>query len=177
MGYDTTSGEDIAIKLDLKSKHLENEYTIYKAIGNYIGVPCVKWFGEDHSRRALVLSLLGPSLEDIFVESGCNFKLKTILATADQLVCVDSVIYSFLLHSFSCLLKIQLCHLEFIHSRHIVHCDIKPENILLGRGSSIKIFHLINFGLAQQFRDPRTYIHAPLQRNQPLVGTTRYASK
>ena len=93
MGYDTTSGEDIAIKLDLKSKHLENEYTIYKAIGSYIGVPHVKWFGEDHGRRALVLSLLGPSLEDIFVASGCNFELKTILAIADQLVCVDSLIY------------------------------------------------------------------------------------
>jgi casein kinase 1, alpha len=97
MGYDTTSGEEIAIKLELQSsKHLENEYTVYKAIGNHISVPHVKWFGKDLGRRVLVLSLLGPSLEDLFVASGCNFKLKTILAIADQLVCVDSLFYSFL---------------------------------------------------------------------------------
>lgn len=36
--------------------------------------------------------------------------------------------------------------------------------------------HLINFGLARQFRDPRTYIHIPLQQNQPLIGTARYTS-
>jgi casein kinase I family protein HRR25 len=89
MGYDTTSGEDVAIKLELQSsKHLENEYTIYKAIGNHISVPYVKWFGVDHDRKALVLSLLGPSLEKLFVASRCNFKLKTILAIADQLVCL-----------------------------------------------------------------------------------------
>jgi hypothetical protein len=94
MGYDTTSGENIAIKLELRSSnHLENEYTIYKAIGNHISVPSVKWFGEEHGRRALVLSLLGPSLEDLFVASGCNFKLKTILVIADQLVCLILVLY------------------------------------------------------------------------------------
>lgn len=87
MGYDTTSGEEIAIKLEFKSsKHLENEYTIYKAIGNHISVPHVKWFGEEHGQRALVLSLLGPSLEDLVVASGSSFELKTILVIADQLV-------------------------------------------------------------------------------------------
>ena len=89
-GYDIISGEDVAIKFELQSSkyfHLENEYNIYKSIGNNIGVPRLKWFGEEYNQRVLVLSLLGPSLENIFVGSGCCFKLSTVLAIANQMVC------------------------------------------------------------------------------------------
>ena len=89
-GYDIISGEDIAIKFEPQSSkhlHLENEYNIYKSIGNHICVPRLKWFGQEHNQRVLVLSLLGPSLEDIFVASGCCFKLRTVLAIASQMVC------------------------------------------------------------------------------------------
>jgi len=89
-GYDTVSGEDIAIKFEPQSSkhlHLENEYNIYKSIGNHIGVPRLKWFGQEHNQRVLVLSLLGSSLENIFVASGCRFKLRTVLAIANQMVC------------------------------------------------------------------------------------------
>ena len=89
-GYDTVSGEDIAIKFEPQSSkhlHLENEYNIYKSLGNHIGIPRLKWFGQEHNQRVLVLSLLGSSLENIFVASGCCFKLKTVLAIANQMVC------------------------------------------------------------------------------------------
>lgn len=105
MGYNTISGEDVAIKLEPRSskhKHLENEYTIYKAIGNHISVPHVEWFGEEHGQKVLILSLFGSSLEDLFVSSECNFKLKTILVIADQLVCFILFFYSFILYLFSC---------------------------------------------------------------------------
>ena len=80
-GYDIISGEDVAIKFEPQSSnylHLENEYNIYKAIGNNIGVPHLKWFGEEHNQMVLVLSLLGPSLKNMFVGSGCCFKLRTV---------------------------------------------------------------------------------------------------
>jgi casein kinase 1 alpha len=67
--------------------HLENEYNIYKSIGNHIGVPRLKWFGQERNQRVLVLSLLGPSLGNVLVASGCCFKLRTILAIAIQVVC------------------------------------------------------------------------------------------
>ena len=89
-GYDIISGEDVAIKFEPQSSkylHLENEFDIYKSIGNYIGVPRLKWFGQEHNQRVLVLSLLGPSLENISVGSGCRFKLRTVLAIANQMVC------------------------------------------------------------------------------------------
>jgi serine/threonine protein kinase len=88
-GYDIISNEDVAIKFEPQSSkhlHLENEYNIYKSIGNHIGVPRLKWFGQEHNQRVLVLSLLGPSLENIFVASGCRFQLRTVLAIANQMV-------------------------------------------------------------------------------------------
>src|ERR1700679_480489 len=105
-GYDTVSGEDIAIKFEPQSSkhlHLENEYNIYKSIGNHIGVPRLKWFGQEHNKRVLVLSLLGPSIENIFAASGCHFKLKTVLAIANQMVCFVCLLvfipYTYLLNS------------------------------------------------------------------------------
>jgi serine/threonine protein kinase len=89
-GYDIISGEDVAIKFEPQSSkylHLKNKYIIYKSIGNHISIPRLKWFGQEHNQRVLVLSLLGPSLEDIFVGSGCRFKLRTVLAIANQMVC------------------------------------------------------------------------------------------
>ena len=74
-GYDIISCEDVTIKFESQSSkylHLEDKYNIYKSIGNHIGVPCLKWFGQEHNQRVLVLSLLGLSLENIFVASGCR---------------------------------------------------------------------------------------------------------
>ena len=101
-GYDSILGEDVAIKFEPQSSkylHLENEYNIYKSIGDHIGVPRLKWFGQEQNQRVLVLSLLGPSLENIFVASGCRFKLGTVLAIANQVVCFICLFYWFLLLS------------------------------------------------------------------------------
>jgi hypothetical protein len=99
-GYDNISGEDIAIKFEPQSSrflHLENEYNMYKSIGNHIGVPRLIWFGQEQklNQRVLVLSLLGPSLENIFVASGCRFKMKTVLDIANQVVCFVCLFYWF----------------------------------------------------------------------------------
>ena len=101
-GYDIITGEDVAIKFEPQSSnylHLENEYNIYKSIGNHIGVPRLKWFGQEHNQRVLVLSLLGPSLENRFVGSGCRFKLRTVLAIANQMVCFICFYYCILIFS------------------------------------------------------------------------------
>ena len=95
-GHDIITGEDIAIKFESQSSkylHLENEYNIYKSIGNHIGVPRLKWFGQEDNQRVLVLSLLGPSLENTFVASGRRFTLGTVLAIANQMVSFVRLFY------------------------------------------------------------------------------------
>lgn len=50
------------------------------------GIANIRWCGIDGENNALVLDLLGPSLEDLFVYCGRKFSLKSVLMLADQMV-------------------------------------------------------------------------------------------
>ena len=45
----------------------------------------------------------------------------------------------------------QLDAIEFIHGEGIVHGDVKPANICLGRGDNSGRLYLIDFGFAWRF--------------------------
>jgi len=49
-------------------------------------------------------------------------------------------------------------NLRTLHQMNFVHADLKLENILIGKDDPSKIY-LIDFGLARQFRDPKTLEH------------------
>jgi serine/threonine protein kinase len=118
---------------------------------NLDGIPDVKWFGSEGDYNVLVIDLLGPSLEDLFNYCGKKFSLKTVLMLADQMI----------------------SRLEFMHSRSYIHRDVKPDNFLTG--TSVKkvvhlqtfthdhqhIVHIIDFGLAKKYQDPRNGRHIP----------------
>jgi casein kinase I family protein HRR25 len=79
----------VAIKLEsVKAKHpqLEYESKVYKTLAGGVGVPFVRWFGTECDYNAMVMDLLGPSLEDLFNFCNRKFSLKTVLLLADQLV-------------------------------------------------------------------------------------------
>lgn len=66
--------------------------------------------------------------------------------------------------------------MEYLHENNFIHRDIKPENFLIGREKQSDQIFMIDFGLANKFRDPRTGLHIPFQDNQSLAGVARYIS-
>ncbi|KAJ1030123.1 hypothetical protein NDA16_001036 [Ustilago loliicola] len=157
LGINIISGEEVAIKLEsIKAKHpqLEYEAKVYKTLAGGVGVPFVRWYGQECDYNAMVIDLLGPSLEDLFNFCNRKFTLKTVLLLADQMI----------------------SRIEYIHSRNFIHRDIKPDNFLMGIGKRGNQVNVIDFGLAKKYRDPKTYLHIPYRENKNLTGTARYTS-
>jgi len=68
-----------------------------------------------------------------------------------------------------------LLRIEFVHSKYILHRDIKPDNFVVGQGTQKHRVYIIDFGLAKKYvsRDGK---HIPYREGKSLTGTARYAS-
>ncbi|PYH92908.1 kinase-like protein [Aspergillus ellipticus CBS 707.79] len=150
----------VALKLEPHSQHdsLDHERRILKHLGEGKGFPKLLYYnGHIDDYRVLAMDLLGPGLVDLRRYCGGPLSLKTVLMLADQL----------------------LRRLKHIHSKGIVHQDIKPSNILMGSGRSGNVVYLADMGLSK--------IHAPLPGNPldnpakrprlQIFGTEKYCAQ
>ena len=147
--------EKYALKFEARKKDhnlLQNE----AATINYLkgpNIPFVKSYGFTTNYNILVMQLLGKSLENLLIERK-KFSIKTV-----------------------CMLGYQMMNiLEFIHEKHILHRDIKPDNFVMGLDELSNNVYLIDFGLAKKYRSPKTLIQNPLVNKNKLIGTARFAS-
>lgn len=65
--------------------------------------------------------------------------------------------------------------IEFVHSRRVIHRDIKPQNFALGPNSLDHFIYILDFGLAQNFMD-KDFKHILNKNNKGFAGTARFAS-
>ncbi|RDW91330.1 putative casein kinase I cki2 [Coleophoma crateriformis] len=135
---------------------LRDEYRTYKILVGCPGIPNVYYFGQEGLHNILVIDLLGPSLEDLFDHCNRRFTIKTVVMVAKQM----------------------LSRVQTIHEKNLIYRDIKPDNFLIGRPGSkaANVIHVVDFGMAKQYRDPKTKQHIPYRERKSLSGTARYMS-
>ena len=156
-GINKTTGEEVAIKLEpaqTDQPQLVYEYKIYKLLQGGYGFPKVYEYSNESKYNVLIMDLLGSSIESIFNKFQKKFSLITCIMIIDQIV----------------------QRIEYLHSKNLLHRDIKPDNFLIGRGSKNNVIYAIDFGLSKKFRDSKTKLHIPYRDGKDLTGTARYAS-
>jgi len=132
---------------------LQNEATIMSYLKGSPNIPKVRSYGFKGKYNVLVMQLLGKSLEDIF-NIRKKFSFKTGAMLAYQMLTV----------------------LEYIHERHVIHRDIKPNNFVLGYDELNAYLYLVDFGLAKKYRSSKTLKQYPYNKKRRLTGTARFAS-
>ena len=147
--------ENYAVKFEPKNQQdliLEREtYLLYYLRG--FGIPEIITYGQNSKYNILVQTLLGKSINNIFIDKNKKFSLKDC-----------------------CMIGIQILdRLEYIHSKYIIHRDVKPDNFLIGN-PDINTIYLIDFGLAKKYMSTRTGKHAKFTINKKWSGTSRFAS-
>ena len=155
LGKIINSNNFVAVKFEPKNQieHiLEREsYLLYYLIG--FGIPEVITFGDHSKYKVLVQTLLGNSINDIFFQYNKKFSMKDC-----------------------CMIGLQMLdRLEYIHSKYIIHRDIKPDNFLVGKEDE-SLIYLIDFGLAKKYMSSRTGKHVKFSINKKWSGTSRFAS-
>lgn len=157
LGVDLKTNESIAIKVEKTEgnddmKSVLKEASILQILHDLKGVPKLYWAGTKNKVDVMVITLLGKDLTS-YLKIFKRFSLKTVIMLADQLLTI----------------------LETIHNKGVVHRDMKPENMLMGKGDKQNQCFIVDFGISKVWRDANG-THIPYRDKKSFIGTTRYAS-
>ena len=155
-GKNTKTEDEVAIKVEQANTKpllpVEKDLLLYLKEG--VGIPKVHYFLATKDYNFMIIDLLGPSLEDIFNHFDRKLNKMTLIRLAVQMI----------------------SRLEFLHSRYIIHRDVKPDNFLIGIKENKNTCYIVDFGLSKHFRDLSNGEHIKYRENKSLTGTARYAS-
>lgn len=124
-------------------------------LGSVEGVPKAICSGTVGSYNYLVMEMVGPTLERMFVYCNRKFSLKTVLLIGDAMV----------------------RRIERLHQMSHVHRDIKPENMAIGYYNYQQLY-LLDFGLAKSYGAIVDGVckHVRPKQGTSFTGTVRYSS-
>lgn len=148
------SGKEVAIKFSQHHWTLAFEYKVYRHLKTFEGTPNVLGYGKNEGKSVLVVDLLGPSLEILARKCGGQLSSQTVLQIGIQV----------------------LYRIEYIHEHGYLHRDLKPDNILVGRGQHSKCMYIIDFGISRQLRMEATGLHIAHGRGVGINGTYAFCS-
>ena len=143
------TNQDVAIKIQHKgiTDVLKHEAKIYKYLSDVSGIPIIKNYGMDNGYNYLVLDLLDYSLDNKNIS--CNESIKYFINSLNII--------------------------EIIHSKGVLHRDIKPDNFLIKNINDRKELYIIDFGLSKLYIDSKKK-HIEERNDRKLIGTIKYAS-
>lgn len=148
-GINLLNNQQVAIKFEprkCEAPQLRDEYRSYRILNGSIGIPQAYFFGQEGVHNILVIDLLGPSLEDLFDWCGRKFSFKTVIQVAKQMI----------------------GRVQIIHENNLIYRDIKPDNFLIGKPGTLQAnqVYVVDFGMAKQFRDPKSKCHIPYREKR-----------
>ncbi|KAG1902983.1 kinase-like domain-containing protein [Suillus fuscotomentosus] len=151
------TGQIMAVKksrasLALKTTLLNHERRVLQRLQGHPSIPRVIAYGRLVHFEYLAMQLLGMNLSE--VRGRCPLPAVNTLAVADQMISA----------------------LEHIHANKLVHCDIKPGNIILHPTDSKRLY-LVDYGLTRAIAhevQPNLSTDAPLTSH--VIGTLEYVS-
>jgi len=157
-GIDRQTKAEVAVKfesLDSSVPQLEHEASVLGQLRSTVetqGIAEYFHFGREAGLSCLVMEALGSGLEEQLKACGGHFSLRTVVLIADQALRLT----------------------EYLHSKCLVHRDIKPDNYMFGVRGRQHHLYLIDFGLSKRYFKQRH--HVQLRRTVTLTGTAPYAS-
>ena len=116
-------------------------------------VPLMHFYGLANFEDYMVMDYMGLNLAELLKLCGGKFSLKTVLMIADQM----------------------LNHIEFIHSKGLLHRDIKPDNFVIGKGENSKNLYLIDFGSSDFYIDANGE-HIIWEEVRSMIASLLFAS-
>ena len=146
----------VAVKLEKKTStfHLLETESNFLLLLNGVGIPKIISYGYNSEYFILIQELLGENLEQIRSSLKIDkFNIKDIAMIALQVI----------------------DRMEYIHSKNVIHRDIKPDNFLIGLENEAFIY-LIDFGVSKKYRSSKTGKHIQFSFTGKLFGTIKFLS-